>query len=165
MKNSVRKILILIVVFLLFLLLAYSGVSVFKSNEDIKNNNKNKVEKKVYEVKELVNLSDPHCDNGYCISEYSITQMEDGKFELKFKFVNNNDVAVKESCFKLYFSEEDHYIACYDLVNAGAEVYNSYILDEDNYSKYDDYSVKVLVGDELNKFYNNFEDDLVIVRD
>lgn len=162
MKKSVRSLLIFIVVILLVVLLVYSGVNVFKKKN---NDNKNNEEKKVYEVKELINLKDDHCENGHCISEYSITQMEDGNFELKFKFTNNNDIAVKESCFKLYFSEEDNYITCYDLVESGAEVYNSFILDEDNYSKYEDYSVKSVTGDELKNFYSSFEDDLVVERE
>lgn len=165
MKSSVRKVLIFIVIILLFALFIYIGFNVFKDNE--KNNNKDNNSEKdvVYEVKELININDDHCENGHCISEYSITQMEDGNFELKFKFTNNNDIEVKESCFKLYFSEEDSYITCYDLVEAGAEVYNSFILDEDNYSKYNDYSVKSVTGDELNNFYSSFESDLVVERD
>lgn len=164
MKKSVRSILIVVVAILLVVLLVYSGVNVIKGNND-NDNDKNNEEKKVYEVKELINLKDDHCENGHCISEYSITQMEDGNFELKFKFTNNNDIEVKESCFKLYFSEEDSYITCYDLVEAGAEVYNSFILDEDNYSKYNDYSVKSVTGDELKNFYSSFESDLVVERE
>lgn len=165
MKSSVRKVLIFIVIILLIALFTYTGFNVFKDKENNNNKDNNSEKDVVYEVKELININDEHCDNGHCISEYSITQMEDGKFELKFKFINNNENAVKESCFKLYFSEEDSYIACYDLVDAGSEVYNSYILDTDNYSKYEDYSVKTLTADEKNNYYKSFEDDLVIERD
>ena len=135
MKLSVRKLLIFIVVILLIFGFGYIGLNVFNDNKS-KDNDKNKVSEKAYEIKELINIKNDHCDNGYCISEYSITQMEDGKFELKFKFLNNNQEAVKDSCYKLYFSEEDSYITCYDLVEALGDVYSTYILDEDNFSKY-----------------------------
>ena len=163
MKLSVRKLLIFIVVILLIFGFGYIGLNVFNDNKS-KDNDKNKVSEKAYEIKELINIKNDHCDNGYCISEYSITQMEDGKFELKFKFLNNNQEAVKDSCYKLYFSEEDSYITCYDLVEALGDVYSTYILDEDNFSKYSDYNFIKLTGDELDRYYKEFSKNLVVER-
>ena len=81
-----------------------------------------------------------------------------------FKIINNHNINNSINCYKLYFSEEDSYITCYDLVEALGDVYSTYILDEDNFSKYSDYNFIKLTGDELDRYYKEFSKDLVVER-
>lgn len=163
MRNGVRKILIGVVVVLLIGLFAFIGTNVFK-DKDV-NEGKKVDNKKTYELKELVSVKDNHCDSGYCISDYSYTQIEDGTFELKFNLVNNNELPLNKGCFKLYYSDEDFYISCYEIIESGETVSNIVNIKEDYYSKYSDYKVMLLTGDELNKYYSDFEKNLVMERE
>ena len=86
MNNKVRVVLIVIVTFSLIGLLTFTGFNVFKENKT-----KNKKDNKTYEAKELVNITDNHCDNGYCISDYSYNSLENGQFEFEFTFTYYNE--------------------------------------------------------------------------
>ena len=159
---KVRKIFIFIILFLLFCLIGYASYNILKDNNKPKNEQK---ENKKYELKEMINIKDIHCDKGLCIKDYSITRVEDGSYEFAFTFENKTDVAFKTGCVKMVFSDVDFYVSCYDLVESTGVVSNTFILEEDNFSKYDDYQVVNVTGDELKKYYEDYSKNLVVDRE
>ena len=133
MNNKVRVVLIVVVVFSLIGLLTFTGFNVFKEKKA-----KNKKDNKTYEAKELVNISDNHCDNGYCISDYSYNSLENGQFEFVYTFTNNNESVLDKGCFRMIFSEIDNYVTCFEKVESGEIVKNVLVLEDDYYSEDED---------------------------
>ena len=160
MNNKVRVVLIVIVTFSLIGLLTFTGFNVFKENKT-----KNKKDNKTYEAKELVNITDNHCDNGYCISDYSYNSLENGQFEFVYTFTNNNESVLDKGCFRMVFSEVDNYVTCFENVESGAVVKNVLVLEDDYYSEYTDYKVETLIGDELELHYNEYVKNINYERD
>lgn len=151
MNNKVRVVLIIIVIFSLIGLLTFAGFNVFKEKKT-----KNKKDNKTYEAKELVNITDNHCDNGYCISDYSYNSLENGQFEFVYTFTNNNENVLDKGCFRMVFSEIDNYVTCFEKIESGDVVKNVLVLEDDYYSEYTDYKVETLIGDELEFHYNEY---------
>ena len=160
MNNKVRVVLIVIVTFSLIGLLTFTGFNVFKENKT-----KNKKDNKTYEAKELVNITDNHCDNGYCISDYSYNSLENGQFEFVYTFTNNNESVLDKGCFRMIFSEIDNYVTCFENVESGEVVKNVLVLEDDYYSEYTDYKVETLIGDELEFHYNEYVKNINYERD
>ena len=160
MNNKVRVVLIVIVTFSLIGLLTFTGFNVFKENKT-----KNKKDNKTYEAKELVNITDNHCDNGYCISDYSYNSLENGQFEFVYTFTNNNESVLDKGCFRMIFSEIDNYVTCFENVESGEVVKNVLVLEDDYYSEYTDYKVETLIGDELELHYNEYVKNINYERD
>ena len=160
MNNKVRVVLIVIVTFSLIGLLTFTGFNVFKENKT-----KNKKDNKTYEAKELVNITDNHCDNGYCISDYSYNSLENGQFEFVYTFTNNNESVLDKGCFRMVFSEVDNYVTCFENVESGEVVKNVLVLEDDYYSEYTDYKVETLIGDELEFHYNEYVKNINYERD
>ena len=160
MNNKVRVVLIVIVTFSLIGLLTFTGFNVFKEKKT-----KNKKDNKTFEAKELVNITDNHCDNGYCISDYSYNSLENGQFEFVYTFTNNNESVLDKGCFRMIFSEIDNYVTCFENVESGAVVKNVLVLEDDYYSEYTDYKVETLIGDELELDYNEYVKNINYERD
>ena len=118
---------------------------------------KKEEDKKVYEVVEYANITDKHCDAGYCISNYQYLRSENGTYELRFLFENTNSIPLDKGCFKLEYTTDDYYVFCYEKVDAYNVIENGHFIDEDFYSKYDDYKLVTLTGDELNTYYSDYD--------
>ena len=156
-NNKLRKLLIIIICFVLVGLIIFSLFSVFKNNKKEEPSKKEEEDKKVYEVVEYANITDKRCDLGYCISNYQYLRSEDGTYELKFLFENTNSVPLDKGCFKLEYTTDDYYVFCYEKVDAYNIIENGHFIEEDFYSKYDDYKLVTLTGDELNTYYSDYE--------
>ena len=108
--------------------------------------------------KEIISIKDKHCDDGYCIKDFKINKLNNGTYEIYYLFLNTNDVPMEKGCVKLYFSEEDNYVSCYELVEAGAYVKQSISMEDDIYSKYQDYKIINLSGSELENNYQIYSE-------
>ena len=68
-NNKLRNLLIIIICLVLVGLIIFTLFGLFKDNKKEEPSKKEK-DKKVYEVVEYANITDKHCDAGYCISNY-----------------------------------------------------------------------------------------------
>ena len=68
-NNKLRNLLIIIICLVLVGLIIFTLFSAFKVNKK-EEPSKKEEDKKVYEVVEYANITDKHCDAGYCISTY-----------------------------------------------------------------------------------------------
>lgn len=155
-NNKLRNLLIIIICLVLVGLIIFTLFSAFKVNKK-EEPSKKEEDKKVYEVVEYANITDKHCDAGYCISNYQYLRSENGTYELRFLFENTNSIPLDKGCFKLEYTTDDYYVFCYEKVDAYNVIENGHFIDEDFYSKYDDYKLVTLTGDELNTYYSDYD--------
>ena len=50
---------------------------------------------------------------------------------------------------------------CYEKVDAYNVIENGHFIDEDFYSKYDDYKLVTLTSDELNTYYSDYDKHVI----
>lgn len=145
-NNKLRIILIIIVVILLVVLIDYMFLNVFIGVE---------TDKKI-SSKELVNIDDVRCNEGYCTKELKFTRLEDNTYNFEYVFENTTNNDLEKSCFKLIFSEEENHIFCIKKVTAGEEINNIFNFEDDFYSKYDDYSLVKMSEEDTLKYYDPY---------
>ena len=78
-------------------------------------------------------------------------------FKIGRAHVWTNSIPLDKGCFKLEYTTDDYYVFCYEKVDAYNVIENGHSIDEDFYSKYDDYKLVTLTGDELNTYYSDYD--------